>query len=362
MLRRVAREEMLRQVADVLPPFAQGRQLDRHHLEPPEEVLAELAFLHPLGEIAVGRADHAQIELDRLLAAHPLDLVLLQRPEDLPLQVERQVADLVEKQGAPVCQLELAELLPVRAGKRSPLVAEELALHQVRGDGGKIDRHEGARLAIAAGVDVPRQDFFSGAAVPGDQHGHRLGGDLLGHLDDRAHPRGAAQDHGAAHVRRLDVVQPLELAPGPELRQRLAHARDQLGRGEVLGDVIEGAGVHRLYRDGDVLQHRAHDHADIGMALPHDPQRFQAAHPRHLHVEQHQIEGGGPHALQRLLARGSHRRLHPAFVEDEMDVLTQVRVVVDDEDVRCRRHLRVTVPFPHACARRRPPGRGGARR
>ena len=48
---------------------------------------------------------------DRPRAADALDLALLHRPQQLALQVEPQVADLVEEQRAARRQLELAELL-----------------------------------------------------------------------------------------------------------------------------------------------------------------------------------------------------------------------------------------------------------
>src|SRR5205085_4639561 len=91
MLGGVAGEEMLRQVADVLAPVAQRRQLDGDHLQAPEEVLAEPSFLDEFRKVAVGGADHAQVEQDGLLSADPLDLVLLQRPEDLRLEIQRQL-------------------------------------------------------------------------------------------------------------------------------------------------------------------------------------------------------------------------------------------------------------------------------
>ncbi len=208
------------------------------------------------------------------------------------------------------------------------------SLHQVGRDRRQVHRHEGTGPAVAAGVDVAGQHFLSSAALAGHQHRDGLGGDLLRHLHHRAHLRRGAQHQGPADVRSLDVVEPLELAAGAKLGQRLAHAGDQLGRREVLGDVIEGAGVHCLHRDGDVLQHRAHDHTHVGVPLAHDPQRLEPAHPRHLHVEQYEVERGGAHPLQRFLAGGGEGRLHRTLFQDEMDVLAQVGVVVDDQDVR----------------------------
>ena len=56
--------------------------------------------------------------------------LLLQHAQQLRLQLERDVADLVEKQRAAVRQLEAADPLRDRAGERAALVAEELALQQ----------------------------------------------------------------------------------------------------------------------------------------------------------------------------------------------------------------------------------------
>ena len=338
MLGGGAGEKVRGEVADVFRPLAQRRHLDGNDFQPPVQVFAEGALAHPLRQIAVGGADHAQVELDRLLAADPLDLVLLERAQDLALQVHRQITDLVEEERPAVGQLELAQLLLVGAGERAALVAEQLALDQVGRNRRQVHRHERTGLAIAAGVDVARQHFLAGAGLAADQHRHRLGRDLVAHLHHAAHPARAPQHHRARDDGPLDVAEPLQLAARAQLHERLAHARDQLRRREVLGDVVERAGMHRFHRDGDVLDHREHDHADVGMALAHDPQRLEAAHARHLHVEQHQIERRRAHPLQAFLARGGHRRLHSAAIEDEVDVLANGRIVVDDEDGGDLRH------------------------
>ena len=58
-------EEVGRQVADVLRPLAQRRHADRHHAEPVEQVLAELALGDALVEPAVGGRDDAHRHADR---------------------------------------------------------------------------------------------------------------------------------------------------------------------------------------------------------------------------------------------------------------------------------------------------------
>ena len=56
----------------VLEPIAQRRQIDRKHVEPVIEILAELAVLDHLLEVAVRRAHQAYIDLDRLGSADAL--------------------------------------------------------------------------------------------------------------------------------------------------------------------------------------------------------------------------------------------------------------------------------------------------
>ena len=68
--------------------------------------------------------DQAHIHFDGARAAQPFELVLLQDAQQLGLQLQRNVADFVEKQRAFMGQLEAADLLRDGAGERALLVAE----------------------------------------------------------------------------------------------------------------------------------------------------------------------------------------------------------------------------------------------
>ena len=83
-----------------------------------------------------------EVRLDRMRAADALDLALLDRPQQLGLQVVSQIADLVEEERPAGGQLELAELLPDRAGERALLVAEQRALDQLLGNRGEVHGDE----------------------------------------------------------------------------------------------------------------------------------------------------------------------------------------------------------------------------
>ena len=108
----VARAELLQEVLgqrpDVLRPLAQRRHADRHHAQPVVEVLAELLLRHQRRQVAVGGRDHAHRHADGLLAAHAVELALLQHAQQLGLGGAVQVAHFVQEDGAAVGQLELA--------------------------------------------------------------------------------------------------------------------------------------------------------------------------------------------------------------------------------------------------------------
>ena len=85
--------------------------MDREDVQPVEQVRPELLLLDELAEIAVGRRDQPRVAAQRARAAQPLELALLQHAQQLRLQLQRDLADLVEEHGALVGQLEAADAL-----------------------------------------------------------------------------------------------------------------------------------------------------------------------------------------------------------------------------------------------------------
>ena len=118
------------------------------HVQPIEEILAELLFVDERGEIAIGRGNQPRVGAQRARAAETLELALLQHAQQLGLQLQRDLADLVEKHRAAVGQLEPADPLADGAGERALLVAEQLALEQAGRNRGAVQLHK--RLLAAA--------------------------------------------------------------------------------------------------------------------------------------------------------------------------------------------------------------------
>src|SRR5690606_33722554 len=124
-------EELAGEQQDVLAALAQRRQLDGHDREPEVQILAELALTDHLPEIAVGGRDHPDVDLADLALADPLDLATIEHPQQLGLEIEGQLADLVQEQGAAVGLLERARAIADRPGERALAVAEDRRLGQL---------------------------------------------------------------------------------------------------------------------------------------------------------------------------------------------------------------------------------------
>ena len=94
--------EMIRKQRDVLPMLPKRRQRDMDDFQAIEEVAAESPRLDFLGEVPVGARDDADVDPEGLGAADRLHLLLLEHAQKLHLQMQRHLADLIEKDRAAV--------------------------------------------------------------------------------------------------------------------------------------------------------------------------------------------------------------------------------------------------------------------
>ena len=78
------------------------------------------------------RRDHADVDVDRLRLADAPDLAAIEHAQQLRLEVERELADLVEEQRAAVRGLDQALLVAGGAGEAALRVAEQLATRSAR--------------------------------------------------------------------------------------------------------------------------------------------------------------------------------------------------------------------------------------
>src|SRR5262249_31295643 len=150
---------------NVLAPLAQRRQVDGEDAQAEEEVLAEAAGLHLFPQVFLRRRDDARVELDRRSRADALEHALLERAEQLRLQLPRQVVDFVREQRAAARRFQKAGSLLVGASERAALVAEQLALDQRLAHRAAVDQQERPSDAAALLVHRAGERAFAGAGL-----------------------------------------------------------------------------------------------------------------------------------------------------------------------------------------------------
>src|ERR1017187_3955015 len=91
-LDKVAREQRY-----VFTALSQWWNLQGENMQPVVEIGAEFAFLHHCFKVTVGGGDQAGVSPDRAIAAHTLEFLVLNRAEQLRLELKRHFADLVEE-------------------------------------------------------------------------------------------------------------------------------------------------------------------------------------------------------------------------------------------------------------------------
>ena len=170
------------------------RNVDRDFTDAVIEVLAKRAFLDEFFGVLVGSADDAHVDGDFFAPADAFDDAFLQEAQHLRLQRKRHVADLVEKQRTAVRHLDLAERLFVRTRKRAFLVAEQLGLEQVLGNGRTVDRNEVFVGVRAETMQRACEQFFAGAAFAEQERGHVGRRDLFDHPTHGQHAFAGGND------------------------------------------------------------------------------------------------------------------------------------------------------------------------
>src|SRR5690606_9530785 len=143
------------------------------------QVGAEAAGLDLGTQRAVRRGYDTNVDRDRIAAADGDHAVRLDHAQQLGLQLERELRDFVEKQGTAVRELDVARRVLDRARERAARVTEQLALEQVRGERGAVERAKRTGVARRQRVQCVRDELLAGAGLAANEHRDILGGDAL---------------------------------------------------------------------------------------------------------------------------------------------------------------------------------------
>ena len=228
-----AGDEMVGEQEDVVAALAQGRQDDVDDAQAEIEVLTEGAAAHLFLEVHVGGGDHPDIDVQRRVLAHRVEGALLEEAQEAQLHERRDVADLVEEQGAAVRLEDAAETVAVGAGERALAVPEQLALQERLGDGGAVDLDQRPVLAVALQVQGLGGEFLAGAGFAGDEHGQVDPAHVLDHGVRRLHGIAGAEEA-------VELLTP----PGRNSLHRRLVADHHHCPGQAAGAILERRGGH----------------------------------------------------------------------------------------------------------------------
>ena len=216
-------EEMLSQDGDVSFACTQWRQADGKHIEAIKQVEPKPVGVHRLLQVLVRRGDDPHLDRDVTVSTDALDGSVFQHFEQLGLQLELEVPDFVEEQGATVRQLDLALFRCSRTGERAFLVTEQFGLDQGRRNRRTVDTDERPLTAVARQMLHPGEALLAGTGLAEQQHSRSRSRDLQGLLHRLLQRRTFSQDTESGAVTLYAIAKQTVL--GLELRGALLDQR-----------------------------------------------------------------------------------------------------------------------------------------
>ncbi len=115
-----------RDSGNIVRALPQRRHMDLDRVDAVEQVLPEPGGRAQFGGREVGGADHPCVDLDGPIRPHARDRLALERPQQLGLHGQAQVADLIQKQRPPGSDLEPPCPVLARIREGALAMAEQL--------------------------------------------------------------------------------------------------------------------------------------------------------------------------------------------------------------------------------------------
>src|SRR5690348_3647098 len=315
-------QEVPGQKGYVFRPLAQSGKPNGYDTQAVVKIFAKPAFGYFLFEFLVRGGNDSNVDIGFLGASDGPYLALLKDAVEFDLHGEAHVADLIHEERAAMGCLEESLAIVIRASEGALHVAKKLRFQESLRKSAAIDGDEGSLSASAVLVNRPRYQFFSGAALAGDEDAAGLWRDRLDQFEDGTH-FGALPD---------DVVEPCQAAQFPAevsglllpfqaLSDFLDGAPELVHEFVVLDDIAVGPGVDRCDGRLDGGNSGNQEEECVGRDFLGELEQVDAGRPRHPDVRYDDVENlrfelslGGFHAVghfdpMALFAKGNFQEL-----------------------------------------------------
>ena len=175
------------------------RHTDVKDLNAVVEVLAKLALVDQVPQIAMGRRNHAHVRLARPDLPHPLEGTFLDDAQQFELNQRTDITNLIEEQGPTIRRFKTTDLVTDRSCECPPDVPKQFTLQQALGQGRADDLDKRLIVAGAVAVDRIGSQFFARTRVAvNEDRGIRLRSQTNPLVDL---PHDMTVPHQSAHAR-----------------------------------------------------------------------------------------------------------------------------------------------------------------
>src|SRR5438105_3267417 len=162
---------------NIIDTLAKWRHGNRKYVDPIIQIGPESALLNHGGQIAMCGSDQSNIDANRAAASKSFELAFLNHPQQLGLELQRNVADFIQQKSSLVRQLKPPDSLRQRTGERAFLMSEKLTLEQSRRNCSAVDLYKFPVASRAALMNRVSENFFAGTSLSEKQDGGIREGD-----------------------------------------------------------------------------------------------------------------------------------------------------------------------------------------
>src|SRR6266567_1622487 len=136
---------MVRKQIDVLTAVTQRRNVNLDGIQAKQEVLTEPARSRLRVHVGVGRRKYSHVDAPCGGRANAFEIARFQHTQKFRLQIQRNVCNFVEEQGAAIGEFESPDAIDASIRKGAFYMAKELTFENAFGKSARIYCHHGLR-------------------------------------------------------------------------------------------------------------------------------------------------------------------------------------------------------------------------